>query len=143
MIVRIGDVSHRLGMPASTIRYYETIGLIAPQRRVSGRRVFDDRAVFILEFVQLAQTAGFSIAEIKSMLHSHAEDPGPAGVWAALAEKKRSDIRAQIKELERMDRMLSELLSCRCASLSECVEKARARRRPRQHTKLQTDAVIN
>jgi MerR family redox-sensitive transcriptional activator SoxR len=121
-------------MPASTIRYYETIGLIDPQRRISGRRVFDDRAVFALEFVQLAQAAGFSIAEMKSVLQSHADDPSPAGVWAVLAEKKRSDIRAQIKELERMDRVLTALLSCRCASLSECVEKARARRCP-QHTK--------
>ena len=133
--MRIGDVSHRLGMPASTIRYYETIGLIAPQRRVSGRREFDEHAVFILEFVQLAQAAGFSIAEIRSVLQSHADDSGPAGVWAVLAENKRSDIRAQIKELERMDRVLTGLLSCSCATLAECVEKARERRRPRQSGK--------
>ena len=125
--MKIGDVSTKLGMPASTIRYYEKIGLIDPQRRISGRRGFDDSALFALEFVRLSQAAGFTIAETKSLRDAYADDPSPAGIWKSLADGKRSAIRAQIEELKQMDRILSELLSCSCNSLIECVEKGRDR----------------
>ncbi len=121
--MKIGDVSTRLGMPASTIRYYEKIGLIGPQRRTSGRREFDDGALFELKFVRLSQTVGFTLAETKSLLDAYADDPSPAGTWKSLAAGKRSAIRTQIEELKQMDRILSELISCSCTSLTECVEK--------------------
>jgi len=117
--MKIGDVSTKLGMPASTIRYYEKIGLIDPQRRVSGRREFDDRALFALKFVRLSQAA----AETKTLMAAYTDNPSPAGVWQALAEGKRTAIRTQIKEFRQMDCILTELLSCKCKSLTECVEK--------------------
>ncbi len=122
--MKIGDVSDQLGIPASTIRYYEKVGLIERQYRQSGRRVFDDRAVLVLQFVQLAQAAGFTIDETKSLLNAYAKDPSPNGMWKPFAEVKREAIRAQIKELKRMDQVLSELLKCECETLEACVEKA-------------------
>ncbi len=68
--MKIGDVAERLGIPVSTIRYYEKVGLIEHQRRVSGRRDFDERALFALQFIQLAQAAGFTIVEMKSLLET-------------------------------------------------------------------------
>ncbi len=126
--MKIGDVSVKLGLPASTIRYYEKVGLIDQQRRVSGRREFDDRALFALEFVRLAQAAGFTIAETKSLLDAYAEDPSVKGTWRLQATTKRDTIRNQIKELRQMDNILSEILSCSCPTLTECVEKGMARR---------------
>lgn len=125
--MKIGDVVEKLSMPASTIRYYEKIGLIDKQRRVSGRREFDQRALFALEFVRLSQAAGFTIAETKSLLDAYADDPSPDGTWKSQALAKRSAIRMQMKELRQMDRILSEVLSCSCPTLTECVEKGMAR----------------
>jgi len=120
--VKIGDVSAQLGIPASTIRYYERVGLIEAQRRVAGRRAFNDKALFMLQFVQLAQAAGFSIAEIKSLLDNYANDPGPRGLWKGFAETKQNSVRQQIKTLEQMDRILTKLIKCECESLEECVQ---------------------
>jgi predicted site-specific integrase-resolvase len=39
--MNIGDVAERTGLPAKTIRYYEEIGLIAPDRDANGYRRFD------------------------------------------------------------------------------------------------------
>ena len=55
--MNIGDVSQQLGMPASTIRYYEKEGLLEPQVRVSGRRKFSHQALVTLQFIQIAQTS--------------------------------------------------------------------------------------
>lgn len=133
--MRIGEVSKRIGIPASTIRYYERIGLVEPQQRVSGKRVFDSRALFALEFVRLAQAAGFSIEETKSLLAAYTDDPSDAGIWTELATRKRRDIRDKMAELSQMDQVLTELLSCSCVSLTECVEKGIARKRKKQHAR--------
>ena len=52
--MQIGEVAEQLDIPTSTIRFYEKVGLIRAQPRVSGARVFDERAAFALRFVQLA-----------------------------------------------------------------------------------------
>jgi MerR family copper efflux transcriptional regulator len=36
--MNIGTVSEKSGLPAKTIRYYEDIGLISPDRRDNGYR---------------------------------------------------------------------------------------------------------
>lgn len=120
--MKIGTVADRLNIPASTIRYYEKIGLIEPQPRVSGRRDFDHHALQTLQFVQLAQAAGFTIDEIKSLLQSYDQDPSPSGMWQPFAEAKRTAIRKQIKDLKRMESILDELLKCRCPTLSACID---------------------
>jgi DNA-binding transcriptional MerR regulator len=125
--MKIGDVSAKLGIPASAIRYYEKVGLIEKQRRIAGRRDFDDRALFALEFVRLAQAAGFSIVEMKSLLEAYAENPSATGTWKTQALAKRRAIRTQIDDLRQMDQMLSEILSCSCPSLTQCIEKGSAR----------------
>jgi MerR family copper efflux transcriptional regulator len=125
--MKMGDVSTKTGMPASTIRYYERVGLIERQRRVSGRREFDEGALFALEFVTLAQNAGFTIAQTKVLLEAQFGDPKRAGVWRTLATEKRAAIQNQIKELKQMETILTEMMSCRCESLVQCVEKGRAR----------------
>ena len=86
--MRIGMVAERLGVPASTIRYYEKVGLIERQHRISGRRDFDQlsRSMLVLQFVQLAQAAGFTLAETKALLQSYSSDPGPAGMAPVFAK---------------------------------------------------------
>ena len=125
--MKIGDISERLGIPASTIRYYESVGLIDRQARVSGRRQFDERALFTLRFVQLAQAAGFSIAETKSLLESYARDPSPGGMWKPFAEAKQAAISRQIETLQRMYGVLADLIACQCATLEDCVRLAESR----------------
>lgn len=120
--MKIGDVSSKLGIPASTIRYYEKAGLIDPPARVSGRRQFDESAIFALEFVRLSQAAGFTISETKSLLEAYAQDNSAGGAWRTLASEKRLDVRAKIQELQQIDTILSELMSCQCASLTECIK---------------------
>lgn len=120
--MKIGDVSEKLGIPASTIRYYEQVGLIDPPKRVSGRRDFDEKTIFALEFVRLSQAAGFTIAETKSLFKSYARDQNVGGAWRQLASQKRSDVRNQVQALQQVDAILSELISCKCESFTDCIE---------------------
>ncbi|PCJ27488.1 MAG: Cu(I)-responsive transcriptional regulator [SAR86 cluster bacterium] len=120
--MNIGEVSSQLSIPASTIRYYEKIGLIERQGRISGRRQFNERAIYTLQFVQLARIAGFSIAEIKSLLKNYEKDYTASGLWNPLAKAKQKSIREQINNLQYMDSILDKLIQCRCKTLKACIQ---------------------
>jgi len=119
--LNIGDVVEQLGIPASTIRYYEKKGLLPALDRCSGRRVFNQRSVMTLRFIQLSQAAGFSIAEIKDLLGQKIGDPADTGLWHPAIETKRAEIAQRISDLRQMDRILVELLNCRCQSVEQCM----------------------
>jgi DNA-binding transcriptional MerR regulator len=73
--LRIGELSRASGVTASRIRFYETAGLLAPTGRTpAGYRLYGDEAVQALRIIDQAQLAGFTLAEIKSLL------PQPRGL---------------------------------------------------------------
>jgi len=123
--MKIGEVSRRLNMPASTIRYYEKRGLLNPDR-ISGKREFDSNALVKLQFVQLCQAAGFSIVEIRKLLANYAQDSSRQGPWFPAVEVKLAEIREQIDKLQRSEALLNELVECRCKTIEQCVSNALA-----------------
>ena len=65
----IGQLSKLAGVKVTTIRYYESIGLIAePKRSPSGRRLYGQEAVQILSFVRHGRDLGFSMNAIERLL---------------------------------------------------------------------------
>jgi MerR family redox-sensitive transcriptional activator SoxR len=117
----IGEVARRAGIRPSALRYYDRIGLLPALRRVSGRRRYDERAVQALKVVQLAQQAGFTVAEIQTLLHGFAPDTPPPERWRPLAQHKIAELDAQIERAQRMKRTLEIGLNCDCLRLEDCV----------------------
>jgi DNA-binding transcriptional MerR regulator len=116
----IGEVAARSGAPASTIRYYEQIGLLPSAGRVNGRRRYDEGIWPKLGVIRLAQQAGFRIAEIHTLLHDFPADAPPAARWQAVAPQKLAELDELIKHIQAMRALLAETLACRCATLEEC-----------------------
>ena len=58
----IAEVAQRSGIPASTLRFYEQKGLIAPIGRHGLRRLFDPNVLDRLALISLGRAAGFSLA---------------------------------------------------------------------------------
>ena len=61
----IGEIARQAGIRPSELRYYESIGLMPTPKRVNGRRRYDQGTVRMLRVVQLAQRAGFTVAEFR------------------------------------------------------------------------------
>jgi MerR family redox-sensitive transcriptional activator SoxR len=118
--IAIGEVARRAGIRASALRYYESIGLMPKPRRVGGRRRYDESAVQMLKVVQLAQAAGFTVAEIQTLLHGFAPDTPPAERWQPLARQKLLELDAQIARVQQMKRVLEKGLNCGCLRLEDC-----------------------
>ncbi|HEY9216442.1 MAG TPA: MerR family transcriptional regulator, partial [Phenylobacterium sp.] len=67
MALDIADVCKRAGLPASTLRFYEAKGLIAPVGRHGLRRLYDEAVLERLALIALGRLAGFTLDEIGEM----------------------------------------------------------------------------
>src|SRR3954452_18111646 len=90
----IGELARRAGRPASTIRYYESIGVLPEPERVSGRRRYTPEVLRRLATIDVAQQVGFTLDEIRELLNADGE---PAHLRVRrLAESKLPGIDALI-----------------------------------------------
>ena len=105
--MRIGELAQQSGVEASTIRYYERIGLMpSPMRTASGYRDYSDDAAARLGFIQAAQSIGFSLGEIRETLAFRDRGEAPCGHVAALIERNAEQLRQRIVRLQEMRREL-------------------------------------
>lgn len=98
-------------MAASRIRFYESAGLIEPaERQANGYREYPSEALLVLEIIDAAKCAGFSLDEIKPLLPSGMRRSNREKLVAVL-EKKVADIAALQKRLNRTRDDLVRLLA--------------------------------
>ncbi|MBT2450412.1 MerR family transcriptional regulator [Streptomyces sp. ISL-43] len=77
--LRISQLAERSGVPASTLRFYETAGLLPAERTSSGYRQYGPDAVERLAFISSAKLLGLALEDIRDLL-----DVRDAGVCAAV-----------------------------------------------------------
>jgi MerR family redox-sensitive transcriptional activator SoxR len=116
----IGEVARRAGINASAIRYYEQTGLLAKPERVTGRRRYGHEVLELLAVVRVAQQAGFTLAETRTLLHGFSAETPPSERWRQLAAEKLPQLEAQIERTLAMKRLLERGLRCDCLSLEDC-----------------------
>ena len=135
----IGEIARQCGLRASAIRYYEETGILPRPPRVSGRRVYGADAVSRIAFIQFAQEAGFTLAEIKVLAgatDSARQLPArqlPARPLSArmrkLAVKKIEEVDRLVERAKLMKAMLTRALNCQCLDTVECGGRILARRK--------------
>src|ERR1700733_13408019 len=113
----IGEVAREAGGAATTLRYYEQIGLLPPPARLAGRRRYDGSILGRVEVIRLCKSAGFALEEIQLLFA--AEAPGPPAS-RALAEAKLAEIDAQMASLARARAVIEWGMSCTCPSIDAC-----------------------
>ncbi|AKU20742.1 MerR family transcriptional regulator [Massilia sp. MB5] len=90
--MKIGELAKRSGIAASTIRFYESKGLLKAVSRLSnGYRDYPLEAVALLAIINDAQRVGFSLEEIKQVLPEDISSWRHEELIAAL-HKKIADI---------------------------------------------------
>jgi MerR family transcriptional regulator, redox-sensitive transcriptional activator SoxR len=119
-LLTIGEVARRAGVRASAIRYYEEAGLLEEPERVGGKRRYDEEALRRLALIGGAKRAGFTLGEIRTLLHGFPAGTGAAQRWQALASEKLIEVDEAIAQLRQTRGLLEEALRCECASLDEC-----------------------
>lgn len=111
IVMNIGTVSEKSGLPAKTIRYYEDIGLIRPDRRDNGYRDYSTEDVHRLRFLQRSRGLGFSVEECRQLLSLYGDTHRESAEVKAIAEGKLSEIDRKLAELQELRDMLKHLVA--------------------------------
>jgi len=112
----IGEVAQRAGIPASTLRFYEEKGLVAPVGRRGLRRQYDRDVLEKLALIALGRSAGFSLDEIARMF----APGGKVQIERQMLTHKAADLDITIRKLSAMRDGLRHAAACRAPSHMEC-----------------------
>ncbi|GAA1490700.1 MerR family transcriptional regulator [Brachybacterium sacelli] len=107
--MRIGELARRTGVSQRALRYYEEHGLLSPDRRPSGYRVYSQEDVASVQRIRTLLAAGLSTAQILEALPCIVDDdgrliPGCEGLVEGLAQQR-----------DRIDGAIDELRDTRAA----------------------------
>src|SRR5262245_64006744 len=100
--MRISELAVRAGVPVSTVRYYERIGLLpTPERTDAGYRDYDEDSATRLLFVSRARALGISCEQLAELLPEWGgSDCNSARERiVTLIDQKRVEIAARMQEL--------------------------------------------
>lgn len=123
--LRVGDVARESGKTVRAIHLYEELGLLSPAARSAGGfRLFEPSAVERVRWIDLLHGLGFSLQEIRGVLHRwQGADRAPEAMseLRALFARKLDETRENVKRFQRLEAELVEglqyLETCR-----ECCE---------------------
>ena len=107
--MNIGEAAKQASLPPKTIRYYEEIELVTPDRLANGYRDYSDNDVHKLRFLQRARGLGFSIEECRLLLSLYQDRHRASADVKALATDKIGEIDQKIAELQSLRQTLATL----------------------------------
>ncbi len=109
-LLDIGEAARRAGVPAKTIRYYESVGLVAPARRAdNGYRLYGENEIATLRFVRRARDLGFSIRAVADLLALWLDKGRASADVKALALEHARALDRRIAEMKDMRKTIMAL----------------------------------
>ena len=117
----IGELSQRVGLSVSAIRFYESRGLVLAIRSGGNQRRFLRSDIRRLSFALIAQRLGLTLSEIETELSTLPVGQAPtAGDWQAISARVRGTLDDRIAMLQRTRDLLDGCIGCGCLSLERC-----------------------
>lgn len=123
-MLTIGKLAKEVGVPISTVRYYEARGLLQPDQRTrSSYRLFGAKALQRLCFIRAAQEAGFTLEDISHLLGLRQGEADPCGEVQGIIEARVAVLDSELTRLRRVRKVLRESLEwCRKPRAEGCCE---------------------
>lgn len=119
--MNVREAATRCGLPPKTLRYYDDIGLVVPDRRENGYRDYNDQTIQKLAFLKRARQLGFSIDDCRQLISLYEDKGRASGDVKMLAEKHLIEVDKRLEELQHLRDTLSHLVhSCRGGDRPDC-----------------------
>jgi DNA-binding transcriptional MerR regulator len=107
----ITDLASEYDVTLRTIRHYEDLGLITPERRGTSR-VFHPRDRVRLALILRGKRLGFTLDEIATIVNMYDAEPGEAGQLRYLLDqiaRRRADLEQRRRDIEETLAELAEV----------------------------------
>ena len=120
-LLTIGQTAERSGVATSTLRFYETKGLIDSIRTAGNQRRYQRAMLRRISIIRFAQTLGFTLEEILEALATLPVGRTPTkSDWERLSTQWRDELDERITRLQQMREKLTGCIGCGCLSLQKC-----------------------
>lgn len=107
MLYTVGEMAKMLGVPASTLRYYDKEGLLPfVERSSGGMRMFKDADYEWLKTIQCLKKTGMPLKEIRTFVRMSMEGDGTIDQRLEMIENQRALVKEQIAEQQQVLKML-------------------------------------
>lgn len=117
----ISEVARQVGVQPSTLRYYESIGLLPAPSRISGRRRYDASVLQRLAVIKTAQQAGFTLDETRILFDEILESTSSGARWHTLIQQKLQELNTRLAHVQAMKSLLEDIMQCDDSQLEECI----------------------
>lgn len=111
----ISQLAAATGIPTTTMRYYEHLGLIEPENRSAGNyRLYTDDSLRKVKFIRAAQGIGFTLGDIKQLLAAEDGRVPRCCDLQPLLNERLADVEQRLRDLQDVKCVLkSALRKCR------------------------------
>ena len=117
----ISETAKRCGVAASTLRFYESRGLISSQRTSGNQRLYHRAEIRKISIIRVAQSLGLTLKEIESALATLPNKRTPNRKdWEKLSRLWRKELDERIENLQNLRDQLTGCIGCGCLSLKRC-----------------------
>ncbi|CAK0758984.1 hypothetical protein CCP1ISM_880002 [Azospirillaceae bacterium] len=118
----IGRLAELSGVKVTTIRYYESIGLIAVPLRTGGnRRTYGQADIDRLTFIRRSREFGLSMDAIRNLLALEQDIAQPCQAATQIAEAYLSELEVRIRNLEVLRNYFRKIIDkCRGYNVENC-----------------------
>ena len=106
--MRISQLAEHVGVPTSTVRYYERLGLLRPDGHESGQRRYRPTTLRRLVFIGMLKDAGLSLVDIDGIVNAASNDE-----WKGIARHRLHSLEEEIAQLQHARDYLEGALLCR------------------------------
>ena len=119
--ISIRFLARRTGISASALRYYETRGLLKPQRNRAGQRRYPRSDIRRVSIVITAQKCGFRLRDIKELLTALPQNRSTtAAEWALVSQAMRAALNKKIQQATNLRDQLESCIGCGYLSMNAC-----------------------
>jgi len=103
MVFTVGEMAKLLGVPTSTLRYYDKEGLLPfVERSPGGLRLFQDKDYEWLQIINCLKKTGMSLRDIRVYIDMAVQGDSTIDGRLKLIVKQREAVRAQMEDLQKM-----------------------------------------
>ena len=105
-LIPIGEAAARLGLTQSALRYYDERGLVRPQARRAGRRMYGAEELRRLALIKIFHQLGVSLDTAAAVL----DDPSPQ--WREIVREQIAQLDKVIAQAQGAQLFLTHALHC-------------------------------
>jgi DNA-binding transcriptional MerR regulator len=121
--MRIQEFAKQTGVTVRTLHHYDRLGLLQPQRTVSGYRIYGERELIRLQRITVLKFIGCSLQDIKELLDRDPDDlRNTLDLQQEALESRRKALDGALKAVDQAKGMLSKSGKADWQSLKQIVE---------------------